>query len=56
MIPTERIQRLIAPAFVGTLGARSVDELRAMKAECNDAENALSYRRRLAQAVGRGTH
>ena len=50
MIPTERIQRLIDPAFVAALDARPVDELRAMKAECNDVENALSYRRRLAQA------
>jgi hypothetical protein len=50
VIPTERIQRLIDPAFVATLDARTVDELRMMKAECNDAENALSYRRRLAQA------
>jgi hypothetical protein len=50
VIPTERIQRLIDPAFVATLDARTVDELRLMKAECNDAENALSYRRRLAQA------
>ena len=50
MIPTERIQRLIDPAFVAALGDRSLDELRAMKAECNEVENALSYRRRLAQA------
>ena len=50
MIPTERIQRLIDPAFVAALDSRPVDELRAMKAECNDVENALSYRRRLAQA------
>jgi hypothetical protein len=50
VIPTERIQRLIDPAFVAALDARPVDELRAMKAECNDVENALSYRRRLAQA------
>jgi hypothetical protein len=50
VIPTERIQRLIDPAFVAALDSRPVDELRAMKAECNDVENALSYRRRLAQA------
>ena len=50
MIPTERIQRLTDPAFVASLGDRSVDELRAMKTECNDVENALSYYRRLAQA------
>jgi len=50
VIPTERIQRLIDPAFAASLDGRSVDELRAMKAECNEFENALSYRRRLAQA------
>jgi len=50
VIPTERIQRLTDPAFVTSLGDRSVDELRAMKTECNDVENALSYYRRLAQA------
>lgn len=50
MIPTERIQRLIDPAFVDSLDGRGIDDLRAMKAECNDVENALSYLRRLAQA------
>ena len=50
MIPTERIQRLTDPAFVASLGDRDLDDLRAMKAECNDVENALSYNRRLAQA------
>jgi hypothetical protein len=46
----ERIQRLIDPTFVAGLDGRSLDDLRSMKAECNDVENALSYRRRLAQA------
>ena len=50
MITTELIERLIDPTFVASLDARPLDELRAMKAECNDVENALSYRRRLAQA------
>lgn len=50
MIPTERIQRLIDPAFVATLDTRGLDDLRAMKTECSEVENALSYRRRLAQA------
>jgi hypothetical protein len=50
VIATERIQRLIDPAFVATLESKPLEELRAMKAECNDVENALSYRRRLAQA------
>ena len=50
MIPTERIQRLTDPAYVSALDTRSLDELRDMKAECNEIENALSYLRRLAQA------
>jgi hypothetical protein len=50
VIPTERIQRLIDPAYVEAIDARSLDELHAMKAECNEVENALSYYRRLAQA------
>jgi hypothetical protein len=49
VIPTERIQRLVDPAYVAKLDARSLDELRAMKTECNQVENALSYARRLAQ-------
>ena len=36
--------------FVASIDRRTLDDLRAMKAECNDVENALSYRRRLAQA------
>jgi hypothetical protein len=50
VIPTERVQRLLDPQFVTGLDARALDELRAMKAECIDVENALSYLRRLAQA------
>jgi hypothetical protein len=50
VIPTERIQRLVAPAYVANLDARSLDDLRAMKSECNDVENTLSFMRRLAQA------
>jgi hypothetical protein len=46
---TEQIQRLLDPQFVSGLGARSLDELRAMKSDAVDVENALSYLRRLAQ-------
>ena len=49
MSPTERIQRLLDPNYVAALDTRSLDDLRAMKGECNDVENALSYLRRLAQ-------
>jgi hypothetical protein len=49
VIPTERIQRLLDPQLISGLEARSLDELRAIKGECGDVENALSYLRRLAQ-------
>jgi anti-sigma-K factor RsiG len=50
VIPTERVQQKLDPQFVAGLDARPLDDLRAMKAECVDLENALSYVRRLAQA------
>jgi hypothetical protein len=46
----EQIQRLLDPQFMAGLGARPLDDVRSMKAECVDVENALSYLRRLAQA------
>jgi hypothetical protein len=46
----ERIVRLTDPSFVGALDGRALDDLRDMKTECNDVENALSYLRRLSQA------
>jgi RsiG-like len=49
VIPTERTKRLLDPQFVVGLDARSLDELRVMKSDCGDVENALSYLRRLAQ-------
>ena len=50
VISTERIQPLIDPAYVAAIDGRTLDDLHAMKAECNELENALSYYRRLAQA------
>lgn len=47
---TERVQRLLEPAYTSGLDARELDELRTMHAECAEAELALSYFRRLAQA------
>jgi hypothetical protein len=49
VIPTERIQKLLDPQYVSQLDARDLDDLRAMKAQCADVENTLSYLRRLAQ-------
>lgn len=50
MIPTERIQRLLDPAYSAGLADASEEALRAKKTECAEAENAVSYLRRLAQA------
>jgi hypothetical protein len=50
LITTERVLRLLEPAYVRDLAPRSLDELRAMHDECAQAELALSYYRRLAQA------
>lgn len=47
---TERVQHLLEPAYVDGLDSRELDELRTMHAECAEAELALSYFRRLAQA------
>jgi hypothetical protein len=50
LITTERVLRLLEPAYVTDLQPRSFDELREMHEECSRAELALSYYRRLAQA------
>jgi len=50
LIATERVQRLLDPGYATGLDARSMAELRAMHEECAQAELALSYFRRLAQA------
>jgi len=50
VIATERVQRLLQPAYTADVDTRSLDELRAMHEECAQAELALSYYRRLAQA------
>jgi len=47
---TERVQRLLEPAYIDGIDARDLDELHAMHAECAEAELALPYFRRLAQA------
>jgi hypothetical protein len=47
MIPD--LQRVLAPGYLARLGEASTDDLRAMRAECTDLENGVSYVRRLAQ-------
>jgi len=47
MIP--ELSRVIDSAYLAGLAQVSTDELRAMRVECSDLENALSYVRRIAQ-------
>jgi hypothetical protein len=43
------LERISAPGYLDGLGDRSLDELRQMRAECDRAETAVSYLRRVAQ-------
>jgi hypothetical protein len=47
---TDRIQRVLDPAYRHDLQARDSEQIRAMKQECSAIETAVSYARRLAQA------
>ena len=47
-LPSE-LDRLFAPGYLDDLPGRSIDDLRAMRAECQQAETAVSYLRRVAQ-------
>ncbi|MFQ5556540.1 MAG: aerial mycelium formation protein [Acidimicrobiales bacterium] len=47
MIP--ELERVLDASYVTALAERTTDELREMRAECNDLENGLSYVRRMAQ-------
>ncbi len=41
--------RLLTPTYLDDVGSRSLDDIRAMRSECQEAEVALSYLRRLVQ-------
>lgn len=43
------LDALLDPGYLGDLAARSMDEVRAMRAECQEVETALSLLRRVAQ-------
>jgi hypothetical protein len=45
-----RSRRVLTPGYVVDLEGRSIDELRAMHAECLELETEVSYVRRIAQA------
>ena len=44
------VDRLLAPDYLGDVGARPIEEIRAMRDECQTAEASLSYVRRIVQA------
>jgi len=41
--------RLLAPGYLDGLAERPIEEVRAMRAQCQEAETAVSYLRRVAQ-------
>jgi len=43
------LSRLLAPTYLAGADARSLDDIRRMRTECQEAEAALSYLRRLIQ-------
>lgn len=43
------LSRLLAEGYLDGVKERSLEEVRAMRAECQDAETAVSYLRRMAQ-------
>ncbi|MDR3650413.1 MAG: hypothetical protein P4L20_15070 [Acidimicrobiales bacterium] len=43
------LDRLLAPDYLEGLHQRSLEDVRAMRAECQEAETAVSYLRRMAQ-------
>jgi hypothetical protein len=43
------LDRLLDPEYLGDLPARQIEEIRSMRAECQQVEVGLSYLRRLAQ-------
>lgn len=44
------VDRVADPAYVEGLGSKPLDELRRMRDECRDADNEVSFERRLSQA------
>jgi hypothetical protein len=47
--PRDDLDRILTSPYLDDIDSRSLDEIRAMRAECQQAEVALSYLRRLIQ-------
>ena len=45
----ENVARILDDAYVADLGARAIEDVRAMRAECQEVETGLSYLRRVVQ-------
>jgi hypothetical protein len=45
----KELDRLFAPDYLDDMNGRSLDEVRAMRAECQDVEEVVSYLRRVVQ-------
>jgi hypothetical protein len=48
-VDTAALQRVLDPTYVGDVTTLEMTELRSKRAECQELEVALSYRRRIAQ-------
>jgi len=46
---SDELERLLEPDYLGDLQSRSIEEIRAMRGECQRAEDGLSFVRRHAQ-------
>src|ERR671918_2933514 len=44
------VERIVEPDYSRDLEKKSLDELRAMRDECREGENEISFERRLCQA------
>ena len=44
-----QLERILSPEYLGDLPSRPMDEVRSMRAECQEVETGLSYLRRLVQ-------
>jgi hypothetical protein len=50
VMASHELERLLEPGYLGDLQRRPLEEVRAMRSECQQVEVGLSYLRRLAQA------
>ncbi len=49
LVSSSQLDRILGPDYLGDLEHRPMDEVRAMRSECQEIETGLSYLRRLVQ-------